>query len=275
MPVTHSPLRYPGGKTKLYCKVQPIIQQELPHNNQIYIEPYAGGAGLALKLLYMGDVSKLILNDVDEHIFSFWNICLKDADSLCSMIDNCVVDMVEWKKQKEIYKNSKSYSWLENAFATFFLNRCNVSGIIEGGPIGGMEQKGQYKLDARFNKKELIRKIKKIELYKNQIEFYNLDAIDFLNQIVVNVDIKYSFVNLDPPYVKKGPMLYNSSYTKEDHIKIAEAVTKLEQKWIVTYDECDFIRELYGGFLMEVVSLGYSAGRAKKGNELIIYSRKI
>lgn len=275
MPVTDSPLRYPGGKTKLYCKVQPVIKQLLPHKNRIYIEPYAGGAGLALKLLYMGDVSKLILNDVDEHIFSFWSTCLKDADSLCNMIDHCVVDMAEWKKQKEIYKNSKSYSRLEDAFATFFLNRCNVSGIIEGGPIGGMEQKGAYKLDARFNKKALICRIRKIEAHKNQIDFYNLDAIDFLNQIVVNADTKYSFVNLDPPYVKKGPMLYNSAYSKEDHIKIAEAVAKLEQKWMVTYDECDFIRELYRGFLMEVVTLEYSAGRAKKGNELIIYSRKI
>lgn len=275
MPVTDSPLRYPGGKTKLYYKVQPIIQQSLPVNNRVYIEPFAGGAGLALKLLYKGDVSKLILNDADDHIFSFWNICLNDADSLCSMIENCSVDMSEWKKQKEVYRNSQSYSELDNAFATFFLNRCNVSGIIEGGPIGGMEQKGKFKINARFNKADLIRKIKRVEQYRNQIEFYNLDAITFLNDIVMHVDMMSSFLNLDPPYVKKGPMLYRNSYSKKDHIKVAETVTQLQQKWLITYDECEFIRELYKGFSMEVVSLGYSAGKTKQGNELMIYSNKI
>ena len=275
MPITDSPLRYPGGKTKLYYKVQPIIEQLLPHNNRVYIEPYAGGAGLALKLLYKGDVNRLILNDFDDHIFSFWNTCLNDSDSLCNMIDNCAVDINEWKKQKEIYNNSVSYSRLDNAFATLFLNRCNVSGIIEGGPIGGMEQKGTYKLNARFNKNELIRKIKRVELYRDQIEFYNMDAVVFLNQIGVRADTKSSFINLDPPYVKKGPMLYHNSYSKEDHIKVAETVTKLKHKWMITYDECDFIRELYKGFLMEVVSLGYSAGKVKKGNELIIYNKEL
>lgn len=275
MPITDSPLRYPGGKTKLYYKVQPIIEQLLPDNNRVYIEPYAGGAGLALKLLYAGDVDKLILNDLDNHIFSFWNTCLNDADSLCDMVENCAVDIQEWKRQKEIYSNSKAYSGLDNAFATFFLNRCNVSGIIEGGPIGGIEQKGPYKLNARFNKKELIRKIKKIQQYKEQIEFYNLDAVVFLSQTAVYVDEKSSFINLDPPYVKKGSMLYHNSYSKKDHIKVAETVTKLKQKWMITYDECDFIRELYKGFPMEVVLLGYSTGKAKTGNELIIYNKVV
>ena len=275
MPITDSPLRYPGGKTKLYSKVQSIINQALPENNRIYIEPYAGGAGLALKLLYKNDVCKLILNDLDEHIFCFWDSCLNDASTLCDRIENCHIDLSEWKKQRDIYRNDKMHCKLDVAFATLFLNRCNVSGIVKGGPIGGMEQKGTYKLDARFNKIELIHKIRKIERFRDRIQFYNMDAIEFLKWIEENVSDTNSFLNLDPPYVKKGPMLYRNSYTREDHIRISEIMNKLEKKWIITYDESDFIRELYSNFKMEKIVLGYSAGKTKSGSELIIYSPQI
>lgn len=275
MPTTDSPLRYPGGKTKLYNKIQLIVDQALPKNNRTYIEPYAGGAGLALKLLYKGDVNRLILNDLDKHIFDFWDTCLNNPDALCDKIKNCKIDLIEWKKQREVYKNSELYGQLENAFATLFLNRCNVSGIIKGGPIGGMDQTGKYKLNARFNKTELIRKIKKIEKYKENIYFYNMDAIEFLKWIEENISKQDSFLNLDPPYVNKGSMLYKNSYTKNDHITIAETMNKMKRKWIITYDECELIQNLYQNYKMEKVILGYSAGKTKSGNELIIYSPQI
>ena len=275
MPVTDSPLRYPGGKTKLYSKIQSIIAQALPKENRIYIEPYAGGAGLALKLLYKNDVCRLILNDLDEHIFWFWNICLNNADALCDKIENCHINLSEWEKQRDIYRKSQEHCELDNAFATLFLNRCNVSGIIEGGPIGGMEQRGTYKLNARFNKVELIRKIKKIERYKDQIQFYNMDAIVFLKWVEENVCAENSLLNLDPPYVKKGVMLYRNSYTKDDHVEIAEVMSKLERKWIITYDESELITKLYQNYQMEKIVLGYSAGKTKSGSELIIYSSQI
>ena len=73
--------------------------------------------------------------------------------------------MKEWEKQKRIYENTRSEFLL--GFATFFLNRTNYSGVITGGPIGGFEQKGQWKIDARFNKKSLIDRIERISYFKS------------------------------------------------------------------------------------------------------------
>ncbi len=272
MPVTDSPLRYPGGKTKIYDKVQAIINQNMDLQSRIYVEPYAGGAGLALKLLYSGDVQKLVLNDFDYHIFCFWHICLEQTDDLCSMIESCNISIEEWNRQKKIYDNVDAYTQVEVGFATFFLNRCNVSGIIKGGPIGGLEQKGTYKLDARFNKENLIKKIRKVASYKDVIEFYNMDAIVFLDEVVEKIESNNIFLNIDPPYVKKGPMLYKNSYTEADHRAIADKVSSIRKKWIVTYDECELIRDLYSKFRIDKMQLNYSAGNTKKGQEYIVYS---
>lgn len=275
MPISASPLRYPGGKTKLYKKIQTIISHSLEKQNGIYIEPYAGGAGLALKLLYNNDIGSLILNDVDEHIYAFWEACLYHSDALCGMVADCQVNLLEWRRQKEVYKNSSAYTPVEIAFSTLFLNRCNVSGIIEGGPIGGMQQKGRYKIDARFNRVELIRKIKRINQNRDYIRFYHLDAADFLQTVVAHIDVENSFIYLDPPYVKKGYMLYHNAYTQRDHEEIAKVMAKLKQSWVMTYDKCDYILELYKNYRMESMILNYSAGRNKKGTEIMIYSSKI
>lgn len=275
MPVTDSPLRYPGGKTKIYAKVKRIIDSALDEENRIYIEPYAGGAGLALKLLYKGDVEQIILNDLDYHIYCFWKVCMSESQAFCSRIKNIDVSLEEWEKQKNIYINGNNHTELEIGFATFFLNRCNVSGIIEGGPIGGKEQTGMYKINARYNKENLIKKIEKLSLYKEKIQIYNTDALEFLDTIIPALNQKNIFLNIDPPYVKKGPMLYKNAYTDKDHEHIAKRVKKLQGYWIVTYDACDFIKKLYEGFVIEDLELSYSAGKSKTGREYIIYSKRI
>ena len=272
MPVTDSPLRYPGCKTKIYDRVKKIIDDNMLKTERIYVEPYAGGAGLALKLLYKGDVQKLVLNDFDYHIFCFWHVCLQETDALCELIDKCDINIEEWNRQKEIYENVDKYSEVEIGFATFYLNRCNVSGIIKGGPIGGADQKGKYKMDARFNKIDLIRKIKKVASYRNVIEIYNMDAIDFFDVVIKAKGEDNVFFNIDPPYVKKGPMLYKNSYSESDHRAIALKVATLNVKWIVTYDECELIENLYSRYRMEKMQLNYSAGNTKTGQEYIVYS---
>jgi len=275
MPKTYSPLRYPGGKAKTYNLVQPIISKNLYGTNKIYIEPFAGGCGLALKLLLRGDVNRIILNDIDYHIFCFWNECINNADTLCNLIEHCKIDMDTWKFEKEIYENPKNYSEAEIAFSTFFLNRCNVSGIISGGPIGGHKQTGNYGLDARFNRDELIKKIQWISEKKDVIEFYNMDAGYFMREQLQQYEVKNTFLNIDPPYVKKGPQLYKNSFSEEEHAELADTIRALDYKWIVTYDECEIINNLYSEFRKDVITLSYSVGKAKSGRELLIYSDSI
>lgn len=275
MPVTESPLRYPGGKTKMYPLVRDILNNNLEREERIYVEPYAGGAGLALKLLFQKDVDYLILNDLDYHIFCFWNSCLKDADRFCGKIADIKIDLEEWEIQKDIYNRAEGYSQLDIAVATFYLNRCNVSGIIKGGPIGGMKQLGKYTIDARFNRSSLIKRIERIASCKNSIRLFNLDAVDFLDKVVKKLNTDNVLLNIDPPYVKKGSLLYQNSYCEEDHKRIAEAVKTIQKRWIVTYDKCELIEQLYRNYHMETIRLNYSTGQFKTGEEYLIYSDRI
>lgn len=274
MPKTESPLRYPGGKTKLYSLIQPIIANNLCGDDRIYVEPFAGGSGLALQLLYNDDVDRLVLNDIDRSIYAFWNVCLNNAEELCALIENCRISMETWEVEKEIYENPEGRTAVEVAFATFFLNRCNVSGIIRGGPIGGHNQTGNYGIDARFNRADLIRKIMRVYENRTQISFYNLDAIDFVRETLQPYGTNI-LLNIDPPYVKKGPMLYENSFTEENHRRLARIIHRLPYKWIVTYDECELIYDLYSLYRKEIITLNYSTGNTKNGRELMIYSEEV
>lgn len=274
MPVTASPLRYPGGKTKLYNIISKIIKKNIT-TGCIYIEPFAGGAGLALKLLYNKDVSRIVLNDIDPNIFALWQACLYQTTNLCDLVINCKPTIDIWDKQKYIYQHPQGHTELERAFATLFLNRCNVSGVITGGAIGGREQLGKYRINARFNPSSLSARIKMIGEYRDSIQFYNMEASDFLTDIVNKLPTDHTFINIDPPYVQKGPMLYRNAFTQKDHEALSGVIKALNYKWIATYDKCDLIEELYNDHLMNVISLPYSAGQTKSGEEFIIYGKSV
>lgn len=272
MPSTPSPLRYPGGKTKLYGLIQPIVAANIVGTNRIYVEPFAGGSGLALKLLFNHDVDQLMLNDIDYRIYCFWQACLHDTDQLCTLVQDCDVTVDNWRIQKDIYMSPNSYTQTQVGFATFFLNRCNVSGVISGGPIGGFDQLGTYLIDARFNRNALIARIRDIGAQANNIIFYNLDASTFLQNELPKVNINSIFLNIDPPYVKKGKLLYENSFHENDHTELSRVVQALQYKWIVTYDECNLIQQLYSDRRQQVITLDYSAGSTRKGSEFLILS---
>ena len=199
----YSPLRYPGGKSSLSCFLATLIK-----NNKIenctYVEPYAGGAGAALTLLFLEKVDSIIINDLDKAIYSFWKAILNHTDKFVEKIQNVEISIEEWRRQKEIYRNKRS-TQLDLGFAAFYLNRTNRSGIIEGGPIGGVNQTGKWLIDARFNKADLIERIKNIASYKSRIKVSNKDGIELLKLLHTN---KNYFIYLDPPYYVKGSCLY-------------------------------------------------------------------
>nr|WP_241635597.1 DNA adenine methylase [Fusobacterium gastrosuis] len=271
-----SPLRYPGGKVKFYNNLIKIFQENKIVKST-YIEPFAGGSGLALKLLKNNIVEKVILNDIDKGIFSFWKSVLFYNEDLCSLINLAKLNLSEREIQKSIYfqKDNLDLTIKENilklGFATFYLNRVNRSGIIKAGVIGGINQNGNYKMDCRFNKEKLISKIKEIYDYRNKIKFYNLDVIEFLNEI----PSKNSFIFFDPPYYKKGQELYTNYYTHNDHLKLSEKISSLKTKWIITYDNADEIKEIYSKYNIQEFDITYSLEKKRKAKEIIIYNNLI
>ena len=270
MPATVSPLRYPGGKTKLYTYVREILSCN-DMLGETYIEPFAGGAGLALKLLLNEDVSRIVINDFDPAIYSFWHSVLYETEAFCELIENAILTTNQWNLQHSIYLESDTSDPLTLGFATFYLNRTNISGVVKGGMIGGQGQNGKYGLDARFNRQTLIEKIKTIASHKEQIVLLNLDARELLQPRQLRKFYKI-FINLDPPYVKKGAQLYKNAFSESDHRELCELVKQCRRKWIVTYDVCPLVADLYKSYRSSYLDVTYSIQASKKAKEYIFFS---
>lgn len=269
-----SPLRYPGGKSKLFEFVSSLINENKgPDFASAYAEPYAGGSGLALKLLFSGVVNEIYLNDYDFKVFSFWDTILTNSDLFCNWLADVEITIENWQFYKEQINNleHETKNKFELAKAFFFLNRCNVSGVIKGGVIGGQKQLGNYKIDSRFNKGNLIERIKFISQYSSKIHFYNLDAIDFLESIKKKNNI---FTYLDPPYYQKGSKLYLNFYTENDHISLSSYLEDFGNDFILSYDYNDFIIGLYSD--LDVYKFNISQSTSNRvGQELMIFSKNI
>lgn len=266
----YSPLRYPGGKRRL-ANFFKLVIKENDLSDGHYIELYAGGAAVALELLFDDFVSHVYINDLDRAIYAFWHVVLYETEKLCKKIRDTDVTMKEWYRQHAIQERTDQVSLLTLGFSTFFLNRTNRSGIILGGVIGGKEQGGKYKIDARFNKANLIERIKRIGRYRSRITISKEDAADFIEDTLPGLS-KRSLVYLDPPYYQKGEGLYKNFYEHQDHERIAGLVSNINQQWIVTYDNIPEIQEMYDGFPSITYGLNYSAANRYRGSEVMFLS---
>lgn len=262
-----SPLRYPGGKTKLAEYVKALFR----HNRLMgghYVEPYAGGASIALELVIHEFAEHVHINDLDPSVWAFWSSVLDDCDALCRKISETPVNMESWSEQREIQKNKSSASTLDLGFSTFFLNRTNRSGILNAGVIGGKNQGGNFKIDARFNKDDLINRIQLIAEHRSRISLYNLDAVELLDTVVPDLP-ENTLVYLDPPYYVKGGDLYEHHYQHKDHAAVAAASQRIRQHVMVSYDDVPEIRELYADYQFVSYSLSYCAQNRYRGTEAI------
>ncbi len=272
----YSPLRYPGGKNKLAKFVALVCEKN--NINGHYVEPYAGGASVALHLLINGYVKEITINDFDRSIYAFWYSVLNDTKKLCNMIARAELTVENWQKQKDIQQNKKKADLLRLGFSTFFLNRTNRSGIINGGIIGGIKQEGNYKIDCRFNKKELIERIKFIAIHRKNIHLYNLDALDLIAKIEKKTKSKNIIFYFDPPYFLKGQSLYMNSYEPSDHKEVSDRIKKIKNaKWIVSYDNVPQIQALYKDKNVQKKNYYFThiAYEPRKGEEVLFFSKDL
>lgn len=243
-----------------------------------YYEPYAGGAGAALSLLRDGVVSEIHINDADERVNAFWVSALDESERFVDQILSTPLTMDEWHRQRKICANPKSHDCFDVGFAAFFMNRCNRSGVLTGaGPIGGLEQKGEWKLDVRFSREPLAERILKLARVREQIHITHLDAIAFLKATLpLGGDRKKVFVYLDPPYVNKGQRLYLNSYETKDHAQLARYIKgQRTLPWIMSYDDTEVVRELYCDQQLTSLPIQYSLQTKRSATELIIAPHRL
>ncbi len=268
---TASPLRYPGGKSALLKMVSTILRLNRVDRGH-YVEPFAGGGGLALALLFKGDVAEIHLNDVDPAIAALWNAMLHSADDLIDLMMTTPISVEERERQRTIYLKGGGDTLLLG-FSALYLNRVNRSGIIKtGGVIGGLAQNGNYRMDCRFNREDLAARIRRISKYSNRIHFSSLDARVFLKSIDGCLP-RRALIYADPPYFSKGAELYTSAFELDDHESLRDRLFSLETGWILTYDNVPEIRDLYKARRQFTFDINYSAQKKRVGNELLVPSK--
>jgi len=232
-------------------------------------EPFGGGAGASLTLLYQEEVPEIFVNDADPAIYNFWWAILHRAIAFQGALSRTRVSMAEWRRQRDVYRSVERMSRLRRGFATFYLNRCNRSGIIaNGGPIGGTEQKGKWPLGARYNKSALLERCRKLVEYRGRIRVSGLDGLEFLE----TVDEATTMLFIDPPYYDKGRLLYLNALDEAYHKRLARKLkSNQDSPWVLTYDDCPEIRRLYRGWAtVRPFRLSYSATKRRSGRELLI-----
>ena len=266
-----SPLRYPGGKAKVSDFLQKLITENALSGGY-YVEPYVGGGSVALSLLFNNYVNEIFINDKDVSIYAFWYSVLYKTDELCRLISDTPIDIDTWKKLRKLQDNKTNIDLLNLGFSTFYQNRTNRSGILKAGVIGGLSQIGNYKMDARFNKKDLIKRIQNIAQKADKIHLTNEDAIDSIKRLSLSLP-KNTLFYLDPPYYVKGKGLYMNYYTDADHCAIADSIKEImTQKWILSYYNVPFVRNLYTAYRHKLFELNYSASNSGKGEEIMFFS---
>lgn len=266
----YSPLRYPGGKGKIARFMRSIVRSNGLSDGR-YVEPYAGGAAVAWELLITGVVRRVTVNDVSRPVYAFWESVLGRTEDLCRLISDRPVTVDEWDHWKDVLRRGSDDN-LEIGFAFFFLNRTNRSGILNGGVIGGREQTGNWKIDARYNKSDLISRIQKIADLRSRIELTQMDAVDFFKSQAPKWKAN-TLVYIDPPYFEKGRYLYHDAYREDDHRVVSEAISQLNGvKWVVSYDDVMPIHNLYEDWYWLQYSLNYSARNRLRGREAMFFS---
>lgn len=271
LPRDLTPLRYPGGKGSLkYFLANTVYANRLEGAH--FVEPFCGGAGASIPLLEAGIIGKLWLNDANPAVSSFWKSLFFDTDSLLSLVSSTPVTVEQWYRWKEVIDHADESSDLELGFAAFFMNRCNRSGLLNGGPIGGFEQLGNYKIDCRFNRQDLMKRIEVISKHRDNVQVFNVDACDFLNEVGEGV-LSESLIFIDPPYVAQGKSIYKKfSFGEAEHRRFSDYIKSKSWRWLITYDEHPLVHSLYAERAMGVLEFSYLMQQAKRGRELLVAS---
>ena len=265
----YSPLRYPGGKSGLLDVMRKIIRSN-HMTRTIFIEPYAGGAGVALGLLLSDFVDRIVINDLDPAIFAFWTSVIENNEEFIRKINCIPLTIEEWSHQKKIATGELPSTLNERGFATFFLNRTNRSGVLNAGPIGGLDQLGKDKINARFNRSTLAERVRLIGAYGNRITLSSTDGVNVIDEYS---SFGQSLIYADPPYYVKGATLYYNSLVHADHKRLARALRAVAStRWVLTYDDAPEIQELYEFSRSTDFRLTYSAHKSKKASERIYFS---
>lgn len=257
-----SPLRYPGGKSKVIDQIYAYLDNE---RLDTFVELFAGGASLGLSLLEAGKIQKLVLNDLDKGVSNFWETVFAAPDKLCEYIGNCKPTMDAYRNAKyhlRTYCFAGRYS-VEYAYWFLLVNRLSYAGIATANPICGKNGSDAALLQ-RWNPDTLIKRILHIATFSDRVEVRWEDAVSFLLDEIGWYPEKAT-VFIDPPYTRAGKRLYKENFEGK-HEELADAVNCFYRSWpgpdiILTYDNSTYVRDLYPDAVVRHLSTCWSLTR--------------
>lgn len=263
-----SPLRYPGGKSDFAPTAAEILSRCNLFERPL-CEPFAGSAAVSLYLLDIEAIPSAHLFEKDPLIFSFWYSIKYHFDEFAEKFLNLPITLDTWKNLRPLLRIEQpdSSNIVDLGVACLFFNRTNFSGIINAGPIGGMTQSSRYSIDCRTNKDEIIIRLLSISMVSDRLFVTFGDALDSIHN---NNEFKHHVLYIDPPYFKKGGLLYRKHYKLSDHKQLAESLGACNKPWLLSYDDHHVIEFLYTDQHIQRVKFRYSVHSPKNHEELLI-----
>jgi len=235
--------RYPGGKSRLLKPIKETLYPLLDKAG-VYVEPFVGGGSVLIQVAKDFPHAKLVVNDKDERIFCFWSLFQHGNEDQIKSFYKLVKQKPTVKLFKQLREDGveNRFDPVEQAYHAIFFNRCTFSGIATSGPIGGYEQKGKYKVDCRYNPDRIISDFEKLrDLFMGRVYVSNLKAVDLMEIYDIH---KEKAMYLDPPYYVKGSGLYPVHMKPDEHVELSRYL-KTKDNWLLSYDICDEIDEMY------------------------------
>lgn len=267
----YSPLRYPGSKAAFVDYIQNVLET-YKYADCIFVEPYAGSAVVSLELLKQGAIRQAILIERDPLIYAFWRAVFENTAELIERIKDVPITIETWHEMQPLrtVEDANLHSILDMGLAGLFYNRTNFSGILKAGPLGGLLQVSEYKIDCRFNKERIIGLIESIALLRDRVSVEFGDALFHMRRISGAYDRQDLFYYIDPPYYQKGRSLYRYWYDHQQHEQLASYLMRCRIGWLVSYDDHPEIKKLYSKFTFQKAYLDYTVSRTRKEYELLI-----
>ncbi len=258
-----SPFRYPGGKTWLV----PLVRRWLGSCTKPakhLAEPFAGGAIIALSALFDRLTEKITLIERDVNVGSVWQIIVNgDAPELAKrIIDfNCT----EANALKVLKNEYLPDDILSRAFATIVRNRVQRGGIMAPGASLMRNGENGRGVASRWYPETLRNRLLDLHLLHMSIQFHSGDGIKFIENNATNEDISWF---IDPPYTVAGRRLY--LHSDIDHEELFEATSKIEGRFMMTYDNNEQIRRLARKHHFEVAEVPMKNTHHAIMSELVI-----
>lgn len=275
-----SPLRYPGGKARMSAHLAEVFaQQHGLLDVEVWMEPFAGGAGAALTLLDEDQVSEAWLVERHPALAAFWRAVVEQGDELAARVEVLHVDMTTWDEARHVVgavSAGEQLPDLDAGLAAFVVNRCSRSGIVtaNAGPMGGKHQRGRWTVASRWNAVALAERIRHVHTLGPRIRITEGDGIEHIAELDGSVGIEDElFLFVDPPYIREGNRLYANGMTGAGHQRLADALRATPARWLLTYDDEPAVHEsLYPTERVLAYDISNTANRQRVAREFAVFS---